>query len=77
MGSETNAVNLDAVALDKLDNALSTVSLGAIVLKIVVVVEQLSLRVDLGGELEGQRQESLANGVVPHALTVGTILFES
>jgi hypothetical protein len=68
---------VDTVALDELDNALGTKSLVAIVLEVVVVVEEMRLGAGLLGELEGQREESLADGVIEWRRAVGTILVES
>jgi hypothetical protein len=74
---KTNAINVNTVALDELDNALGTKSLVAIVLEVVVVVEEVGLGASLLGELEGKGEESLADGVIEWRRAVGTILVES
>jgi hypothetical protein len=74
---KTNAINVNTVALDELDNALGTKSLVAIVLEVVVVVEEVGLGAGLLGELEGKGEESLADGVIEWRRAVGTILVES
>jgi hypothetical protein len=73
---KTDAINVNTVALDELDNALGTKSLVAIVLEVVVVIEEVRLRAGLLGKLEGQGQESLANGVIEWRRAVGTIFVE-
>ena len=57
MGPEADAVDLDAVALDELDDALGAISLGAVVLE-VVVVEKLGLGVDLRANLKAKGRKA-------------------
>lgn len=73
---KTNTIDVDTVALDELDNTLSTESLVAIVLKVVVVVEELGLRAGLLGELEGDRKEGLTDGVIEGRGAVSAVLVE-
>lgn len=70
-----NAVDLDAVGLDELDDAGSAGSLRAVELEVVVVVVQLGVAVLLG-QLEGDGQVGLADGVVPYAFAIGAVLVQ-
>lgn len=76
MGLVANTVNANAIGLDELDDAGSTLGLVTVVLKVVVVVEELSGSTVLVGETECNRQESLADGVIPHGLAVGSVFVE-
>lgn len=76
VGLETNALDLDAVALHELDDTAGTCSLVTVQLKVVVVVEELGVGVDLGGVGESDGDVSLADRVVEHRLAVGSILIE-
>ena len=73
---ETDTVDLHAVRLDQLHDPLCGQRLCLGILQVVVVVKELGVRVDVGGELEGEWDESLADGVVPDARAVGAILIE-
>lgn len=73
---QTHAVDVCAVALDELDNALSAESLVAVVLEVVVVVEELGLGAVLFGKFEGDWDESFADGVVEWRRAVGTVLIQ-
>jgi hypothetical protein len=77
MGLVANTVDADAVGLDELDDASSTLGLLRVVLKVVVIVEELSLAAVLVGEAESNRKEGLADGVVPDTGAVGTVLVQS
>jgi len=70
-------LDLDSVRLNKVNNSGSGSSLCAVVLKIVIVVEKLSVWIDLRSELEGKWDESLSDGVIEHRLAVATILLKS
>lgn len=52
MRLEANAVDLHTGLLNKFDNSLSTIGLGAVVLEVVVIIKQLSFRIDLRYEFE-------------------------
>ena len=52
---EADTVDVHTVALDELDNALGSESLVAVILEVVVVVEQLRLGAGLLGKLESKR----------------------
>jgi len=52
MGLATHSVNLHAVGLDELDDALGTEGFGAL-LDVVVIVDELGLGGVLVGETEG------------------------
>lgn len=65
---KANAVNVHTVALDELNNALGSEGLVAIVLKVVVVVEQLRLGAGLLGELESKRD--LFKTYVSHTIVI-------
>jgi hypothetical protein len=75
MGLVADAVDLEAVRLDELDDADGASRLVAVVLEVVVVVEELAAGV-LGGEAEGDGDEGFADGVVPDALAVGAVFFQ-
>lgn len=76
MGLETHAVDLCAVRLDQLDDSLGTGGLGTTVFDVVVVVVELNSGVDGGGGGECNGDVGLANGLVPDALAVGSVLVE-
>ena len=76
MGLVANTVDADAVGLDELDDTLSTLGLLRVVLKVVVVVEELSLATVLVGEAESDGKEGIADGVVPDTGAVGTVLVQ-
>lgn len=76
VGLETHAVDLCAVRLDQLDDSLGTGSLGTAVFDVVVVVVELDGGVDGCGGGEGNGDVSLADGLVPDALAVGSVLVE-
>lgn len=71
-------VNPRSVLLDQPNDALSTAGLGACKLNVVVVVEELGIRVGRSCSAEGNRDESLADDAVEWALgaTVAAILLE-
>jgi hypothetical protein len=77
MGLVANTVDADAVGLDELDDASSTLGLLRVVLKVVVVVEELSLATVLVGKAESNGKEGLADGVIPDTGAVGTVLVQS
>jgi hypothetical protein len=76
VGLQTHAVDMCAVALDELDDALGAEGLVAVVLEVVVVVEELGLGAVLFGEFEGDWDEGFADGVVEWRGAVGTVFFE-
>ncbi|KAI3475175.1 hypothetical protein L1887_63490 [Cichorium endivia] len=76
VGLEADAIDLDAVALDELDDALGAEGLIAVVLEVVVVVEELGLGRGLLGEAEGDGDEGLADGVVEDGRAVGAVLVQ-
>ena len=76
MGLVANTVDADAVGLDELNDALSTLGLLRVVLEVVVIVEELSLTAVLVGEAESDGKEGIADGVVPDAGAVGTVLVQ-
>lgn len=65
MGLQTDAVDLDAVGLDELQDALGTERFGACIFEVVVVVVELGLVVVLVREAEGDGKVGFADGVVP------------
>lgn len=71
-----DAIDLDALVLQHLDDLDRGLALGADALQVVVVVVQLGLRVDLGGGAEGQLDVLLAEGAVEDGLAVGAVLLE-
>jgi hypothetical protein len=73
---QTHAVDVCAVALDELDDTLGAEGLVAVVLEVVVVVEELGLGAVLFGEFEGDWDESFADGVVEGRGAVGAILIQ-
>ena len=77
MGLVANTVDADAVGLDELDDTLGALGLLRVVLEVVVVVEELSLATVLVGEAESNGKEGIADGVVPDAGAVGTVLVQS
>jgi hypothetical protein len=77
MSLVANTVDLDAVRLDELDDALGTLGLLRVVLKVVVVVEEIGVAVVLVGEAESNGEEGLADGVIPDTRAVGTVLVQS
>lgn len=77
MSLETDAVDLDTVGLDESEDAGSTVGLGTVVLKIVIVVVEVSVGVDLRSELEGKWNVGFTNGVVENGLAIRSILLKS
>lgn len=76
MGLEANALDFDTVALHELHNTAGACGLVAVELEVVVIVEELSIGVDLGGVGEGNGDVSLADRVVEDRLAVGAILIE-
>jgi hypothetical protein len=64
VGLQTHAVDVRAVALDQLDDALGAERLVAVVLEVVVVVEELGLGAIFLGKFEGDWDESFTDGVV-------------
>lgn len=70
VGLEADTIDVHTVALDELDNALSTEGLVAVILKVVVVVEQLRLGAGLLGKLESKR--NLSKTYVSHT----TVIFQ-
>ena len=76
VGLQTHAVDVCAVALDELDDALGAEGLVAVVLEVVVVVEELGLGAVLFGKFEGDWDESFADGVVEWRRAVGTVLIQ-
>ena len=77
MSLVANTVDANAVGLDELDDALGTLGLLRVVLKVVVVVEKLGLAAVLVGEAESNGKEGLADGVIPDARAVCTVLVQS
>jgi hypothetical protein len=83
MSLVANAVDPEAIGLDKLDDSHRACSLVAVVLKVVVIVfdisvcikagdagkhtVKLSMLVVLGCQSESDRDKSFSDGVVPHA----------
>ena len=74
---QTHAVDVCAVALDELDDALGAEGLVAVVLEVVVVVEELGLGAVFFGKFEGDWDECFADGVVEWRGAVGAIFVES
>lgn len=77
MSLEADAVNLDAVGSDKLDDASCSFCLGIVILKVIVVQPQLGIGIRLGSQAECYREVCFSDGLVPNALTVAAILIES
>jgi hypothetical protein len=73
---QAHAVDVHAVALDELDDALGSEGLVAVVLEVVVVVVELGLGAVLFGEFEGKWDESFADGVVEWRRAVGTVFVQ-
>jgi hypothetical protein len=76
VGLQAHAVDVYAVALDELDDALGSEGLVAVVLEVVVVVVELGLGAVLFGEFEGKWDESFADGVVEWRRAVGTVFVQ-
>ena len=76
MGLASNSIDLNAVGLDQLDDALGTEGFGAL-LNVVVVVDELGLGRVLFGEAEGHWKICLANRVVPDGGAVGAVFIKS
>lgn len=71
-----DAVNLDAVRLHELDDARGALQLGAEVLEVVVVVEELGGRVGSGGNAEGDGDVGLADDAQEDVIPVGAVFVE-
>ena len=76
MGLHSHAVDADALILEHLDKPDHTVDLGSGPLNVVVVVVQLGVGVDLGGQAEGQLDVLVAEDLVEDGLTPGAVLVE-
>lgn len=76
MALEADALNLNAVRLHEINDAAGAGSLVAVVLQVVVIVVELSLRVYLGRVGKGDRDVGFTNRVVEDRLAVGAILIE-
>ena len=73
---KANTVDVRTVALNELNNALGSERLVAVVLKVVVVVEQLGVGAGLFSKLESKWDEGLSDGVVEGRRAVGTVLVQ-
>lgn len=76
MALVADTVNLDAVRLHEFDDARGALQLGAEVLEVVVVVEELGGRVGGGGDAEGDGDVGLADDAQEDVVPVGAVFVE-
>lgn len=76
MGLQTHPVDLDAIGLDELEDALGAQGFGAAVFEVVVVVEEQGFVVVLCGQLEGDGDVGFADCLVPDGFAVGAVFIE-
>lgn len=73
---EADAVDAGAVRPDQVDELGRLDGLDLVELEVEVVVPQLRVGVGLGGELEGEGQEGLADGLVEDRLAPAAVVLE-
>lgn len=76
MGLHANTIDLCAVLLDELDDALGAGGFGSCGFDVVVVVEELCARVGGGGSSEGDGDVGFADGIVEDVGAVGAVFVE-